>query len=593
MPFRIEDAIAVMKPHLTFPPAVVGWNRLEGRPRTEQFDRALRAEVRDALWFLTRQWQFGEFQGEDAGSPIDVRTAVHVDPLELYAVRGQGAIAYDASLPLETHVEREPVAFDLPMHAQASRYFFQLIRTVANPGAARATYLAAYPLVAGAISGVADEDTGHALQLAGARVLDASALLAEVASGAHDTRVDGFPGLSAADRAHLKQAGRDLRAWFLGQYSQPASDGDNAWNARFLEYQFAVATDSVDRGQSVLVAERYPGGHLDWFAFDIDATTGAHLTPKDATPSPPTPAPATVTPLSFIPVPVSFGGMPSPRYWEMEDRQVEFADIDAHTTDLAKLLLTEFALIYGNDWCVIPYELAIGTLSEVTGMLVSDVFGEQTLLLPAGRGFDDQWQRWSMFTMSRSPSAGQADTRLLLPPAVAKLIEPAPVEKVVFLRDEMANMVWAVERVIPSGMGVGIDGYAVAARAARLIAPPPPLASTTGSVRYVLGDDVPYNWIPFIPVQVPGGNRSIQLQRARLPGTGREPHGHVLSPPAPYYINEEEAPRAGKVITRGYQRVRALNGATLLWMGRNVMTGRGEGSSGLAFDQTIDVPPTP
>jgi hypothetical protein len=588
MPFRIEDAIAVMKPQLTFPPAVIGWNRLEGRPRTEQFDRALRAEVRDALWFLTRQWQFGEFQGEDAGSPIDVRTTVRVDPLQHYAVRGQGAIAYDPSLSLETHVEREPVAFDLPMHAQASRYFWQLIKAVANLAAVRATYLATYPLAAGAVSGVADDDTWHALQLAGSRVLDASVLLAEVTSGAHDTRVDGFPGLSAADRARLKQAGRDLRTWFLAQFSQPASGGDDAWNPRFLEYQFAVATESADRGQTVLVADQYPGGHLDWFAFDIDATTGTHLARKDGTAA--TPTPPSVTPLSFIPTPVSFGGMPSHRYWEMENRQVEFADVDAHTTDLAKLLLTEFALVYGNDWCVIPYELPIGALSEVTGMLMSDDFGEQALLLPAGRGFDDQWQRWSMFTMSRSPSTGQADTRFLLPPAVAKLIEAPPVEKVVFLRDEMANMVWAVERVIPSAMGSGIDGYAVAAQAAGLVPPPPPVAPTTASVRYVLGDDVPYNWIPFIPVHVPGSNRSVELQRARLPGTGRAPHGRILSPPAPYYINEEEAPRAGKVITRGYQRVRALNGATLLWMGRNVMTGRGEGSSGLAFDQTVEVP---
>ena len=51
-------------------PTVMVWNRLEGRPRTIEFDRALRAEVRDALWMLTRQWQLGEFRGEDAGSPV-------------------------------------------------------------------------------------------------------------------------------------------------------------------------------------------------------------------------------------------------------------------------------------------------------------------------------------------------------------------------------------------------------------------------------------------------------------------------------------------------------------------------------------------
>ena len=36
-------------------PTVMMWNRLEGRPRTHDFDRVMRAEVRDALWMLTKQ----------------------------------------------------------------------------------------------------------------------------------------------------------------------------------------------------------------------------------------------------------------------------------------------------------------------------------------------------------------------------------------------------------------------------------------------------------------------------------------------------------------------------------------------------------
>jgi hypothetical protein len=51
-------------------PTVALWNRLEGRPRTNDFSRALRAEVRDPLWMLSRQWQLGEFRGADAGSPV-------------------------------------------------------------------------------------------------------------------------------------------------------------------------------------------------------------------------------------------------------------------------------------------------------------------------------------------------------------------------------------------------------------------------------------------------------------------------------------------------------------------------------------------
>src|SRR5262245_16316925 len=179
-PFLLSSALELMAiPTLKFPPAVVGWNRLEGRPRTVDFDRALRAEVRDALWFLTRQWQFGEFKGEDAGSPVDVRTAVRVDPLQHYAVDPASGVAYDAGTPLETHVEREPVPFDLALHAQVTRYFWRLIAPIGNLAVLQGLYLGAYPLQPSAVDGVADDDTQQALQLAASRVLDARALLDE------------------------------------------------------------------------------------------------------------------------------------------------------------------------------------------------------------------------------------------------------------------------------------------------------------------------------------------------------------------------------------------------------------------------------
>ena len=34
------------------------WNRIESRPRTNDLGDPLRAEVRDALWMLARQWQW-------------------------------------------------------------------------------------------------------------------------------------------------------------------------------------------------------------------------------------------------------------------------------------------------------------------------------------------------------------------------------------------------------------------------------------------------------------------------------------------------------------------------------------------------------
>jgi hypothetical protein len=40
----------------------------------------------------------------------------------------------------------------------------------------------------------------------------------------------------------------------------------------------------------------------------------------------------------------------------------------------------------------------------------------------------------------------------LLPPALMSSLESRPIEEVMFLRDEMANMAWGVERVIESAI---------------------------------------------------------------------------------------------------------------------------------------------
>src|SRR5439155_1272445 len=66
-------------------PHIVAYNRLEARPRTLDFTRNLSAEIRDPLWMLTRQWQFGEFEGEDAASPVTCRIAYHHERMDRVA----------------------------------------------------------------------------------------------------------------------------------------------------------------------------------------------------------------------------------------------------------------------------------------------------------------------------------------------------------------------------------------------------------------------------------------------------------------------------------------------------------------------------
>src|SRR5215472_17438072 len=83
-------------------PTITTSNRLEGRPRTQSFERALQAEERDALWMLTKQWQMGEFRGSDAGSPVFTKLLMQTTRLTKYQPAAGPPELFDASIPLET-----------------------------------------------------------------------------------------------------------------------------------------------------------------------------------------------------------------------------------------------------------------------------------------------------------------------------------------------------------------------------------------------------------------------------------------------------------------------------------------------------------
>ncbi len=97
-------------------PSITSWMRLEPRSRNAEMNTSLQARIYDPLWLLARQWQLGEFQGEDNGSPVMARWRAEAARLTRYH---SGAIApntrvkprsYDGSrMPLETLVERETI----------------------------------------------------------------------------------------------------------------------------------------------------------------------------------------------------------------------------------------------------------------------------------------------------------------------------------------------------------------------------------------------------------------------------------------------------------------------------------------------------
>src|SRR5262249_54248238 len=147
-------------------------------------------------------------------------------------------------------------------------------------------------------------------------------------------------------------------------------------------------------------------------------------------------------------------GMPNSRWWTFEDSKTNFGDVKPDTTDLGKLLLIEFGLIYANDWYVVPLTVPAGTVVDIKGIAVTNVFGERVLIEAAGRGDDDGGQRWAMFLLSiKGKGHEPADLSLVIPPSAQKVHEGTPLDEVMFARDEMANMVWGIERTIPLPSG--------------------------------------------------------------------------------------------------------------------------------------------
>jgi hypothetical protein len=602
-------------------PSITMWNRLEPRPRTNNFDRALRAEVRDALWMLTKQWQMGEFHGDDAGSPIFAKVQVGLTRMRKYKAGDGSAEKFDDSVPLEAKVERRPIPFvvegkdiSLDIRLLMGRQWLKMVSAVGNyaqaftnqygidlpdPTHKEDAHLCAHPEVWQAVSAVAG------------RRMDGGKLYLHLTSEPAGHASDDIPVL-AIHRLSIDDLGTTFVQWFESSFFQPPRTSKDAWIADRLEYQFGCSAPDGG-GEKVFVADEYYQGHLDWYNLDIDkaAKTLGKVAGEDNTQPPPDLQ-------SLIPVQVTYDGMPNTRWWTFEDRRVNFAGIKPDTTDLGKLLFIEFGLVYANDWFLIPYSLPAGSVARVQGMAVTNVFGERFWIEAAGSGHDDNWQRWSMFTVNTKWKREEiADTSLLLLPVAAKVQEGKPVEEVMMLRDEVANMVWGVERIVPLATGQGKSGFEVATETTafyrqfldqRLHANPGdrPILDYKAKISYQVMNSVPENWIPFVPVHIPGDNREIQVQRAAMPrvleGDPDDPEkvqprtvllreGLDHRPADVYFLHEEEVPRAGVIVVQSYQRTRWRNGTVFVWLGARKQTGRGEGTSGLGFDRIVDVQP--
>ena len=317
--------------------SITYWNRLEPRPRAADLSEALAARAYDPAWLLARQWQLGEFQGEDAGAPAFLRLMQSVSPLTAWGVDGEALQSLDRKAPLEASVTAEsPSTVDLSRAVELGQ---TLERWLTEAGVAdlHQVFREAYPIA------VLPEEEPRATRLRAlwrGRAIDGLAVWAATQQPVPppppgvDLTPAPVPGVPWTVPAMLRdQAGTaigNLLGWIEGMFGAPGDGGPPGWQPETLTATPRVYGVNPDANPVAFTVTPDHRGDIDWFAFD------GHADVPGGIPS------ATVLEqtVAVIPGPVRFRGMPNERFWDFEDARYAIDAIrpGIGTDQVAKLL---------------------------------------------------------------------------------------------------------------------------------------------------------------------------------------------------------------------------------------------------------------
>lgn len=610
-------------------PSITGITRLETLPTAITLQAGLAAPLADPLWMLSRQWQFNEFQGEDAGTPLKLSFQVQGTKVDAFRA-GTGAdpaTAWqpigDHDVPIEARVEAEVAWKTHPrLRGEAGMH---ALRMVSAP--VRAALLAGYRFkLAPPTDFDADRPGLLWSTLLDSRTIDAMLLASEVrplldANG----KLVALPARLALAGAAAEDAKTLLAKW-IAWLDEMLYEGDatqSSWLRNRMEYAFALKA-----GDTKLEAAEYTDGHVDWEDFQASP-----MAPVDE------PIRQVFSVASRHPTPVRYPGMPAERFWEFEDGDVNFAGAEAGVTDLLRMSVTEFALTFGNDWFLVPVRLPVGWVHRVSDFVITDSFG---VVSSANAIKNPDGAQWSMYSLTANADPqDRLQHAMLLPDSLDGVLEGAVLEETLLARDEMANLAWAIEHTVQGTSGEPLDRDLEA----HALAFQQRIAFDGGidspQLVYRLQTPVPANWTPLLPVRGPQLDLedplTIQLARAGMKRFYPEASVEVIGAADPAYvgfldlidaqddfitrvdigdglrsyvfyprgwmlrrdptvpmvdddtllIEEEEVPRIGATLKRKFQYARSSDGRTWLWVGRSKVAGRGEAQSALRFDVAV------
>lgn len=603
------------------------YKRLETRTRKENPDTALSFAVHDPLWMLTRQWQFGEFKGNDAGSAIWAK--IKIESAEISSVENnKKSVSFERNNVLEHQVERMNVQITNAVRVDSAYYLKKSIDfspLKSKSGAIVKYWQSKYPLETfpdisvnlvtsdktprECIAEIKMRQNTHLesyLAAFGNRSFDGYKVFLYLTSQSTlDTAISGM--LSSEEQNIFSGICQSYVKWFKENYL-PVETSDNFWVDEKLGYELSVSTENTGDNNlpKKYSVEDYHSGRLSWYSFDIESESQSNIGKNQKY-------------FTFIPVLAEFPGSPNKRLWAFEDMKVAMGNSELSADSLANAVILQYTTMYGNDWLITPMELNAGVISAVKGIVVTDVFGSRYFInRPAGETTSPETRysgKWEMFTVSKKGAYENMDFTtdgcLFFPPSLPRTEESKPIEEVQFLRDEMANMVWAVELKINDGCGKILDGDDYAAKVSVEIESLTPkyneAEETVADYSYLFQNNAPLNWIPFSPVKFkpgePNAIREIRLQRSTMPvfikdrfepirpctnlmRTGINENDKVDKHK---FINEEEILAVGTKVMLTNQRTRWFKGKIFNWLGAKKEISRTQANSGLSFDELVEI----
>jgi hypothetical protein len=306
--------------------------RLEPTHSFTDLRRGLAAEIADPAWFLARQWQLGEHEGEDASSPVHV--ALHAEVTAIQPTDNAGG-ADPAQVPTEAIVEAQPDDFWTPGR-----------RVAVGRGVDRAA-----------------RDTGRPLPD------DPALRLADLPTPYDLLNGTGFDGRA------LFHARTDLDLdldWF--EELPPDPPPSDLWNPAELAYDADFRA-----GAATLRLRRHDGGDLDWWSVDAAGPV-------------PEPGPPPESPPRVLASRLRYPGAPHPRWWQVEDDGTDLGAYAPDRSHFATLLLLELVASHTDDLFTFPLQGDSGHVVTLHRAAVVDSFGEEWPIEPP----DDGWTMFTV-----------------------------------------------------------------------------------------------------------------------------------------------------------------------------------------------------